>query len=308
MQVDAEGRYVFVNRHFCQIIQRSEHEMLGRPFTDFTHPDDIKRNLALFSNAIQTRHPYSLRKRYLRADGSFVWIEVTVAPLSDESADLLTVAVDLTERVQAEEQQQLLINELNHRVKNTLATVQALAMLTKRHTDTPAEFYRAFSERLVALSATHNLLAEGTWEGASLNALIRSELSPYIAKEQGRVLIEGPQIWLNPNEAISLGLLIHELTTNAAKYGALRGSSGLLRVQWRNEKDRWVLTWHESSPAAVVAPTQRRGFGSYLIEQTVQMLRGEVESKFTSDGLTCTIAIPRTASDPESKCQPPKAG
>jgi PAS domain S-box-containing protein len=307
MQVDAAGRYVFVNRHFCRIVQRSEREMIGRPFTDFTHPGDVGRNLALFTHSIETRQPYNLRKRYLRPDGSFVWIDITVAPLSEESSDLLTVAVDLTERVQAEEHQKLLMNELNHRVKNTLATVQALAMLTKRHTDSPAEFYRAFSERLVALSATHNLLAEGTWEGALLDDLIRSELSPYIAKEQDRVIMDGPKIWLNPNEAISLGLLIHELTTNAAKYGALRGSTGLLQVHWRNEKDRWVLTWNESSTTAPTS-TKRRGFGSYLIEQTVQMLRGEVESTFTPAGLTCTIAIPRTASGSESRYRPQKAG
>lgn len=290
MQTDPQKRYVFVNRTFCQIVGRRPEEMIGRTFDEFTHPDDLPYNEALFNNAIAKGESYSLRKRYLRPQGDPVWIEVTVAPLGPPSRDFLAVAVDLTERIAAEEQQELLIHELNHRVKNTLASVQSLARMTMRYTDTKEAFYRAFTERMLALSATHNLLTSGRWRGASLRDVIESELRPYSRGAAARVALSGGDVALTPHQAINLGMMMHELTTNAAKHGAL-ATGGHVRVAWREEAGKLRIEWAEAG-APVPTRDARRGFGSRLIEQTAKALGGEVSVQMGESGLQCTIVLP----------------
>src|SRR5262249_34590701 len=148
MQTAPDGRYLFVNRGFCELVGRAREELIGLSFEAITHPDDVAANLDLFKGATTTGQPYSLRKRYIRPDGSVVWTEVTVTRLDDPEDSVLAICVDLTDRRRAEEQQRLLVNELNHRVKNTLASVQALAHMTKRHAGSIEAYYAAFSDRL----------------------------------------------------------------------------------------------------------------------------------------------------------------
>ncbi len=171
---------------------------------------------------------YTHRKRYIRPNGSVVWCENTVSHM-EGGEGILAVCIDLGERIKHEEQQQRLIDELNHRVKNTLATVQALVTMSKRYTTTTTEFIEGFSGRLQALSLAHNLLTEGMWQSTSLRQLVEPELRPY---DLTRFSIEGIDIDLSPKQAIAFAMIIHELATNAAKYGALSLSTGGVSLKW----------------------------------------------------------------------------
>ncbi|WP_333587016.1 HWE histidine kinase domain-containing protein [Phenylobacterium sp.] len=205
---------------------------------------------------------------------------------------------DVTDRVQAEQQQKLLLDELNHRVKNTLATVQAIAAQTLRTQPEPAAFKAAFEARLLALSATHDLLTQSVWRGAQLTDVLNQELSPH---GTDRYRISGPRVELAPGEALTLGLVFHELATNAAKYGAL-STTGCVRVNWRLETREGVprleLVWTEEG-GPVVAQPSRQGFGSRLIERTLQGdIGGSAELTFAPAGLVCRLSVPLKAQAP----------
>jgi two-component sensor histidine kinase len=196
---------------------------------------------------------------------------------------------DVTDRVLAERQQKLLVDELNHRVKNTLATVQAIAQQTLRSAADPPAFQAAFEARLLALSKTHDLLTATNWRGAALRDVLLVELKPYAPNQYQ---LEGPDVDLTPAEALALGLVVHELATNAAKYGALSEGEGCVSVAWSIGDGRLSLTWRERG-GPHVAPPSRRGFGSRLIERSLQgSLSGEARLEFAPAGLVCRIELP----------------
>ena len=192
------------------------------------------------------------------------------------------------ERAQAEQRQRLLINELNHRVKNTLATVQAIAFQTLKGETPLAEARRRFETRLMALSRAHSLLTAQNWEGASLERVVRDS-TEYLSEDRGRFRISGKEIWLAPRAALALALAFHELSTNAAKYGALSGEHGTVAISWVVEDGILHLRWKESGGPEVAAPVHR-GFGSRLIERGLAAdLGGRATLAFEPDGLACTI-------------------
>lgn len=206
------------------------------------------------------------------------------------SADALVLEVEHRRRI--ERQQNLLLDELNHRVKNTLATVQALAIQTLKGQDIPAR--DAFIGRLFALSSQHDLLTLGNWEGASLEGVVRRALKPW--REEGRdegherFVIEGPPVNLNPKRALALGMVFHELATNAARYGAFSSPDGQVRVQWRVAADgnSLRLSWRESGGPAIAAPGPK-SFGLRLVEMGLaREISGAVELAFAPEGLTCS--------------------
>jgi two-component sensor histidine kinase len=219
------------------------------------------------------------------------YLDFIYQPIIEDDGSVSGVFVegaDVTERVLAQDRQRLLLDELNHRVKNTLATVQAIAQQTLRGAVTPAAFAQAFEARLLALSQTHNALTDSQWAGAGLRQILDLELLPYGAE---RVILDGPELQLSARMALALGMLFHELATNAAKYGALSGE-GRLEVSWRRLDDELALAWteHDGPPAA---PPIRRGFGSRLIERTVTgELRGRLEIDYRPEGLACRFWIP----------------
>lgn len=206
------------------------------------------------------------------------------------------VITDITDRREAfaaladsERQQRVLINELNHRVKNSLATVQSIARQTARRAPDLASFTPLFEARLLALSNTQNLLTAGRWERVRLRDLLDQELAPY-ADEQVR--LHGPHIDLDPRQTLSLGLAFHELATNAAKYGALSTANGCVRVDWSVEARHLRLDWVETGGPPVVAPA-RRGFGSQLIEAAVNRdLDGSAALAYPPEGFTFSLRLP----------------
>ncbi len=206
---------------------------------------------------------------------------------------------DVTDRVLAEQRQKLLLDELNHRVKNTLATVQAIADQTLRTTEDPAAFQRAFEARLMALSATHNLLTARNWQEADLREVAQIEFRPYGPE---RYRLGGPRVALSSSQALALGLLFHELATNAAKYGALSAASGRVDVTWRVRDGatgkELAIDWTERGGPPVETP-KRRGFGSRLIQRSLKgQLGGAAHLDFAAEGLRCEMRLPLSPPPP----------
>jgi PAS domain S-box-containing protein len=198
--------------------------------------------------------------------------------------------LDVTERKRAESTQRLLIGELNHRVKNTLASVQAIATQTLRHSAEPAEFAPTFIGRIHALARAHSLLSATTWQGARLRELIEGQLQLGTI-DPARLTFAGPEIELSPEPALHLALVLHELSTNANKYGALSNEDGRVRLEWRLKAGKLELEWIETSGPAVAAPS-RRGFGTALIERSLKAEGGSAQASFAPEGLRWLLTLP----------------
>ena len=244
-------------------------------------------------------YPIAATGRWVQSRGSLV------RSRSGRPIKLAGVVTDITDRHLAfealetsERRQKLLINELNHRVKNTLATLQSIATLTARRATSVAEFSTQFQARLMALSATHNLLTASGWEQALLSDLLDNELAPY-SPEQFQ--LTGSRLMVEAAQALALGMILHELATNAAKHGALSAEEGLVRVSWSApDKDgRVTLTWVESGGPRVGTPT-RTGFGSRLITTSVKGdLNGAADLDYAPGGLRVRLVF-RPGSAPTS--------
>jgi two-component sensor histidine kinase len=209
---------------------------------------------------------------------------------------MVGVNIDVTRYKQAEQRQHLLIRELHHRVKNTLATVQAIVGSTARTASSIEEFYQGFVGRIVSLARTHNLLTEDYWQKAALEDLIRTELGPYDDEARNRILVSGPLVELQSEAAVPVGMAIHELTTNAAKHGALSTFGGQVDVKWEVEPgdERPILrfSWTERGGPRVMTPT-RQGFGSRLLQRVLTtQLQADVHMDFDEEGLRFTMMMP----------------
>jgi two-component sensor histidine kinase len=200
---------------------------------------------------------------------------------------------EIEERRQAQAQQSLLIRELHHRVKNTLATVQAVVGATARSTSNIDEFYKAFVGRIISLANTHSLLTEAVWQTASLREILEKELSPYNDNTGARVLLEGRDVELPSDAAVPIGMAVHELTTNATKYGALSVDTGQVSVSWSSQPEeegvRLKLCWQERGGPPVSQP-ERQGFGSRLLHRVLAtQLNAKVDMAFEPEGLRVSI-------------------
>jgi two-component sensor histidine kinase len=196
---------------------------------------------------------------------------------------------DITERKRAEEYKQVISREVDHRAKNLLALVQATVHLTQA--DTVKEFKAAIEGRLRALSNAHTLLADSRWAGAELRTLVTEELAPYELEGTGRADIIGPKLVLQPQLAQSIAMVLHELATNAVKYGALSIPSGRLRLEWSRGETHLVIRWSESD-GPPVKPPQRQGFGTRVVDRAVQELQGKLRFEWNPEGVACEITIP----------------
>lgn len=224
-----------------------------------------------------------------------LYLNFVYQPIRDSSgavAGILVQGYDVTDSVRAAERQKLMIDELNHRVKNTLATVQSIAVQTARSHGDPATFAEAFQSRILSLSHTHDLLTRSHWEGADLRAILNHEIE---AHGIARVSLNGPPVALEPAMALSLGMIFHELATNAAKYGALSQADGRVLVDWSvtDQRERVLhISWREAGGPPVIEPS-RRGFGSRLIQRNVRHdLAGEIDLVYAPSGLTAELTVP----------------
>ncbi|PZQ60187.1 MAG: hypothetical protein DI570_14810 [Phenylobacterium zucineum] len=259
------------------------------------HPDDIARlreeHAAALAAGDETNH-YQYRIR--RPDGEIRWVEGAgrfIAGPDGRPERMVGTLMDVTERKAAERHERLLLNELNHRVKNTLATVQGLARQSFRSSEIERAAREAFDGRLSALSAAHNVLTQLNWEAAPIGQIVDVAMGAH-RDQAGRVSISGPRIDLEPQAAVALSLAIHELGTNALKYGSLSWPQGRVDIAWTVADGRLRIVWREHDGPPVTPPA-RRGFGSRLLERGLaEELGGTVRLTFAPDGLVCEVEAP----------------
>jgi PAS domain S-box-containing protein len=264
---------------------------LGSSWGDSLHPDDREESLRRWTWAVESGTPYDVEHRLCHRDGSCRWARSRAFPRRGPDGSILLwygATEDVHEKKLAEERQRLLINELNHRVKNMLATVQAIAFQTLKGDLPLADARQRFEARLMALSRAHSLLTAQNWEGSSLERVV-TDATEYLSEDRSRFEIEGDPVWLSPRAALALALAFHELSTNAAKYGALSNETGTVAIGWRTEGEQLRIEWKERGGPPVAEP-ERRGFGSRLIERGLDAdLGGSARLAFEPGGLRCTI-------------------
>jgi PAS domain S-box-containing protein len=309
ISADLEGVTTSWNTGAERLFGYTAREAVGEPVTLFTPPDGIDEELGIVERIRRGEkidHYETVRRR---KDGSLLDVSLTVSPLTDVQGRIVgasKIARDITERKRQQRNRELLINELNHRVKNTLVTVQSFAMQSLRHAATIAEGRDSFEARLVALSKAHDVLTREHWEGASLDKVVADAITPYCGDlRESRFQVGGPIVRLQPRAVLALSMALHELATNAVKYGALSNGTGSVAINWRpipGDPQRFQLRWAESGGPPVATP-RRRGFGSRLIEQGLaQDLAGEARLTFPRRGLVCTIDAPLDEIAREGTC------
>ena len=263
------------------------------------HSDDMEIMWSRVANALDPKGSgrYDAEYRVRQLDGSWRWLSAWgLVEFEGNGVERKPVAIagasrDLTKQKQAEEMQALLLNELNHRIKNTLATVQAIAGSTIRASRTLDDFQQAFYGRIATLSKTHSLLTDNEQKFVPLRQLLKHELGIYEDGDGQRIILSGPEIMLPAHVSVSYAMAVHELTTNALKYGALSVLDGVLRVSWTLDRTRLVLTWEEFNVPITKQPTQA-GFGSQLLQRLLpHHLGAYVEMNFAPDGLKAGISI-----------------
>ena len=289
---DAAGRTTFYNEAAVDLV--GERPEMGKDFRRiFGRAPQAEPALA---TALRDRRPMRAEVLLSRRDGSCVPVLCNPVPLFDADDRLVgavDMLIDVTERKQAKEELQVLLCELNHRVKNTLASVQAIANQTLRRSRGPGEFVASFSGRVQALSRAHALLSETTWRGAEIAALIRDQVLPGSTGD-ARVRCSGPSLMLEPQAALHMALVLHELATNARQYGALSVPGGELSVNWvlRSGGERsLLLQWQERGGPKVAIPATP-GFGTTLIEQSLHAHGGEALVRYAGNGVICEIRLP----------------
>jgi PAS domain S-box-containing protein len=227
-------------------------------------------------------------------DGNLIDMALTISPLRDANGIVVgasKIARDVTERKRKEAQISVLAREAEHRAKNLLANVGAMVQLSQA--DTPDGLKKAIAGRIAALASVHSLFAQSRGAGAELGSLAKQELAPYSRDERMRAQVDGPSVVLNPDLAQAIAVALHELATNAAKYGALSLPEGQVRVEWSRAADgRVVLRWTEAGGPPVTPPT-RKGFGTHVMEAMIRgHVGGDVRLDWCPEGLACEITLP----------------
>jgi len=291
---DLHGVIMSWNRGAEQVFGYTAEEAIGKPVTILIPPerqDEEPRILEQIRAGKKIDHYETVRQR---KDGSLIEISLCVSPVRDELGTIIgasKIARDITQRKQAERQAAILAREAEHRTRNILATVSATVELSQ--SDTPHGLKAAIRGRIQALANAHALFIESRWSGAELNQLAAQEFAPYQTDGQ-RAVLEGPRIVLNPTVAQTLAVTLHELATNATKYGALSVSGGRIQMTWSySSDDTLAIRWTERGGPLVTRPT-RQGFGSRVMNTLIQQIGGSIVFNWQEDGLYCEITVPRS--------------
>jgi PAS domain S-box-containing protein len=280
------------NRGAERVFGYTAGEAIGQPIT-IVIPEDRQSEerdiLTRIRRGERIEHFETVRQR---KHGSFIAVSLTVSPVKNAEGRIVgasKIARDITEQKRNQEQIATLAREAEHRSKNLLANVQATVNLSQ--SDTSEGLKRAIEGRIQALANVHSLFVDSRWIGAELSAIATQELAPYSEKSKTRVRIEGPQVLLEPNAAQTIAVILHELATNAAKYGALSTANGQVDLKWSHEADRRLhLRWTETGGPAVQEPT-RKGFGRRVTEQMIAQLKGKTRFAWRAEGLVCEIIL-----------------
>ncbi len=296
---DLPGRFQSCNPAYAAMLGYTEQELLSLDFQQLLHPEDREKNVEAGVRLRAQEIPsFELFNRYIRKDGTIVWVHKRVSLLRDAAGTPthhIVLVTDMTERKRYEEHIGLLLREVNHRAKNMLALVQAIARQTVA--GRPQDFIERFGERVRALGASQDLLVKSEWKGVQLRDLIRSQLAHFSDLIGTRINLCGPPLLISASAAQTIGMALHELATNAGKYGALSSASGRVDVAWEREdtgggEASFSMNWRESGGPPVSKPT-RTGFGSTVISRAVTMgLDADVVLDFAPEGLVWSLQCP----------------
>jgi PAS domain S-box-containing protein len=292
---------IFANDSFLSLTGYDREEVLGQSFKFLMTRGTDPVELAELESEFQGNSDRSSENRYRRKDGSEFWAATFISPVRDDSGNVVqhfASFVDLTEHKQEQADAKMLIDELNHRVKNTLATVQSIAWQALRNASDPEAIRESIESRLFALSRSHDLLTRENWKSAGLLDLVKAALEPFgVADGRAeRFIIKGKNLRLTPKATLALGIALNELATNAVKYGAFSNDMGSIVIAWtierRSDGNRLLLHWQEKD-GPPVSPPSHKGFGSQVIERGLaQELDAKVLLDYRADGLVSTIDIP----------------
>jgi PAS domain S-box-containing protein len=297
-QYDPHRQRLTGDTRFKEIFDVTTDEMPIEDLKKLVHPDDAERFWADreasidFADPMRSAHEYRVQRR----DGEVRWVEVRWFSYfhgdrrERGTASVVGTVHDITERKGREERERLLMSEINHRAKNLLSVVDAIAHQTA--TRTPEDFIERFSERIQSLSANHDLLIQNAWQGVEIEALVRAQLAPFADLTGSRIVMGGSKLRLNAASAQAIGLALHELATNAGKYGALSTDAGRVDIGWGTDGDTFTISWTEREGPPVSGP-QRRGFGTVVMGAMAERsVDGKVDLDYASSGLTWRLSCP----------------
>ena len=294
-----DGHIFWYNSRWHEYTGTSREDQEGWGWESVHDPTVLPQVRERWKHSIATGEPFEMVFPLKRYDGEFRPFLTRIVPTRDADGNIVRwfgSNTDITSQRKYEEHLRLLINELNHRVKNTLAVVLSMASQTFKDGTDIRLARKAFEARLFALSAAHTLLTDESWTGADIRLLLTETLAPFVGKAAERIRFQGPEIWLTPKMVLGLSMAMHELATNATKYGALANKIGRIDISWSVDESpqgaHVTITWLESGGPAVKVPA-KRGFGSRLIERGLASdLGGKVHLKFAPGGLVCTMRLP----------------
>ena len=298
---ESDNPIIFANDAFLSLSGYDRDEVLGQSFNFMMARGAEPKALAQVEAAFDGNSEGGSEIRYRRKDGSVFWAALYISPVRDDSGAVVqhfASFVDLTKHKQEQAKSTTMIDELNHRVKNTLSTVQSIVRQALRKASIPEEVRESIESRLFALSRSHDLLTRENWEGAGLIDLLNEAMEPFgvAGGRAERIVIAGENIRIAPKAALALGIAFHELATNAVKYGALSNEAGSIHIGWKTdwtpEGNRLILHWQEKDGPPVTPPS-RKGFGSQVIERGLaHELEGTVHLDYRTDGVVCAIDVP----------------
>jgi len=296
--MDLDGQVTTWSHGAEQILGYSRAEAIGMSVRELFTAPDRQAGADTMELEKAKRHGRAEDTRWhLRKDGTRFWGNgMTMGIYSPDLTGLMKILRDETPAKLAEDQRVLLLNELNHRIKNTLSSVQSITEQTLRAAKVDPMVRRDLTNRLMAVSEAHNVLVEQNWAGANLGTIVRQAIAPHDHPEK-KFTVDGPLVWLSPQQAVAIALALHELATNALKYGALSTEDGHVEIAWNLAHDQLgarqiTLLWRESGGPPVVVP-ERTGFGSRLIARTFgQDSGGQARIDFRPEGVQCVMALP----------------
>ena len=299
--MEPDNPIIFANDSFLSLTGYEREEVLGKSFNFLMAHGADAEALTRIKNEFDGASECGTEVLYRRKNGSEFWTGLFISPVRDGHEDVVQYFasfVDLTQYKENEAKSKSLIDELNHRVKNTLSTVQSIVWQAMRTVADPKLIQGAIESRLLALSRSHDLLTRENWESAGLLDIVHDALEPFGAADgrAERIAIKGENIRFSPKSALALGIVFNELATNAVKYGALSNGTGSILIEWTKEPTpagaRLILNWREKDGPSFSTPS-RIGFGSRVIERSLaHELEGTVNLDFRPDGLVCAMSIP----------------
>jgi PAS domain S-box-containing protein len=300
--VTPAGRFLEANNRFCEMMGLKPDALALLRFQDITFRDDVELNLSMLGGLLRGEIPgYRMQKRYVRSNGELFWADLTVSAVRDEEGrpvKLISVVNDITRQKADEERLKFLMGELSHRTKNLIAVIQAIVNQTCTAYDSSEGIRAALLDRLAGIAASQDALVIGQGEQARMRELVEFQLAVFLPPDDPRIEVDGPEMELCAAAVRAIGMALHELATNACKYGALSTTDGRVAIRWSvdaAETGAFRLSWSERGGPEVKPPT-RWGFGRLVVEQMVATSTGgQVNLVFDPGGIEWTLQAPLSA-------------